>query len=245
VLTDLHMPEMDGYALTSALRVAESSQCHIPIIALTANALRDEELVCLAAGMDAYLTKPIRLAKLQEAIEAWIGPALQATMGLPEKHATDVSDLPADLGVLAAMVGNDPSVINEMLQEFRLSASAASKKLQRSADSGSLRAAAEATQCLKSSARAIDALELGDLCDAIEQAALANDTVKVAAQLSRFQNVLDRLMRLLNSRLLVVRQAQAHDTSSVWRTNRRPGGYRTATTLDHSLGNLTSAACAR
>lgn len=150
--------------------------------------------------MVAYLTKPIRLAKLQEAIEAWIRPAAQGTTALPEKYTTGASHLPADLGVVAAMVGDDPIVIDDMLQEFRLSGNKASEELKRSVERGSLRATEEATHSLKSSARAIGALELGDLCDEIEQAALANNAVEVAARLSRFKTVLARLILLLDSR---------------------------------------------
>ena len=77
VLTDLHMPEMDGYALATAIRTEEGAARRTPIIALTANALRTEELRCRDLGMDAYLTKPIRLPQLKAAIETWLGAAAQ------------------------------------------------------------------------------------------------------------------------------------------------------------------------
>jgi CheY-like chemotaxis protein len=78
LLTDLHMPEMDGYALARAIRAEEPAGQRLPIIAVTANALRDEELRCRAAGMDGYLTKPIQRLQLQAAIEEWLGPWLPA-----------------------------------------------------------------------------------------------------------------------------------------------------------------------
>ncbi|MDP3282484.1 MAG: ATP-binding protein, partial [Nitrosomonas sp.] len=55
LLTDLHMPEMDGFELTKAIRSGETSKKHIPIVALTANALKGEREHCLSAGMDDYL----------------------------------------------------------------------------------------------------------------------------------------------------------------------------------------------
>ncbi|PKO69479.1 MAG: hypothetical protein CVU22_04680 [Betaproteobacteria bacterium HGW-Betaproteobacteria-16] len=70
VLTDLHMPEMDGYSLAASIRAEEGSRRRTPIVALTANALHNEEARCLAAGMDAYLTKPAGLARLKETLEA-------------------------------------------------------------------------------------------------------------------------------------------------------------------------------
>ena len=77
VLTDLHMPEMDGYALATAIRAEEGAGRRTPIIAVTANALREEELRCRALGMDAYLTKPVRLPQLRAVIEAWLDPVAQ------------------------------------------------------------------------------------------------------------------------------------------------------------------------
>jgi CheY-like chemotaxis protein len=74
VLTDLHMPEMDGYALATAIRAEEGELRRTPIIAVTANALCEEELRCRNVGMDAYLTKPVRLPQLKAAIEAWLAP---------------------------------------------------------------------------------------------------------------------------------------------------------------------------
>ena len=122
VLTDLHMPEMDGYELTRAIRAEEWAGRRTPIIALTANALRDEELRCLAAGMDAYLSKPVRLAQLKASIEAWIGPAAQAGEAAKGQRAPVAPTPPADLDVLMALVGDDPVVIAEVLQSFRESA---------------------------------------------------------------------------------------------------------------------------
>ncbi len=61
ILMDVHMPELDGIAATQQIRLAESKPgvSHTPIIAMTASAMKDDREACLAAGMDAYLSKPI------------------------------------------------------------------------------------------------------------------------------------------------------------------------------------------
>jgi len=74
VIMDCQMPEMDGLAATRAIREREKgSDEHIPIIALTANALAEQRLRCLEAGMDEYLTKPARKEILREALSRHVG----------------------------------------------------------------------------------------------------------------------------------------------------------------------------
>ena len=71
VLMDIQMPEMDGFEATAAIREKEKhSGQHIPIIAMTANALKGDQERCLEAGMDGYIAKPIRTKELFAAIEA-------------------------------------------------------------------------------------------------------------------------------------------------------------------------------
>jgi signal transduction histidine kinase/CheY-like chemotaxis protein len=76
LLTDLHMPEMDGYELAAAIR-KEASSGRIPIVALTANASRSEAARCKEVGIDAYMTKPLPLAALHEMLQKWMPATAQ------------------------------------------------------------------------------------------------------------------------------------------------------------------------
>lgn len=74
ILMDVQMPEMDGFEATAAIREKEKSTGgHIPIIAMTAHALKGDHERCLSAGMDGYVSKPIRTTELFAAIESVIG----------------------------------------------------------------------------------------------------------------------------------------------------------------------------
>jgi len=73
ILMDVQMPEMDGYQATVQIRQHESTKGkHTPIVALTASALEGDRERCLAAGMDDYLVKPVKLERFKEVVEKWI-----------------------------------------------------------------------------------------------------------------------------------------------------------------------------
>ena len=76
VLMDVQMPEMDGLAATAAIRERDKeSKSHVPIVAMTAHAMDGDRQRCLDAGMDGYLTKPVRSADLYATLEAFSRPS--------------------------------------------------------------------------------------------------------------------------------------------------------------------------
>ena len=79
ILMDCDMPVLDGFAATREIRALEASDeslrnRHVPIIAMTASALQGDPERCLAAGMDEFMSKPLRLAQRRQVVDAWLAP---------------------------------------------------------------------------------------------------------------------------------------------------------------------------
>ncbi len=78
-LMDIQMPHVDGLEVTRAVRAREAERGgHLPILAMTANAMKGDEELCLAAGMDGYLSKPIGFARFQEVLQQYAQAAERA-----------------------------------------------------------------------------------------------------------------------------------------------------------------------
>ena len=217
IVTDLHMPGMDGYQLTSVIRAEEQERLNaslaagerppapVRILALTANALRNEAQRCRDAGMDDYMSKPAPLSELQELLERWL-PKLEPVSSLRggPPHGTPIAPKgPVDVEVLRSLVGDDPELIREFLQTFRSSAARIAQEVEHAFRAGNATQTASAAHKLKSAARSVGAVELGEICADMERAGGAGqiETLIVGFDLfSREMRVVDQhLSELLSA----------------------------------------------
>jgi signal transduction histidine kinase/CheY-like chemotaxis protein/HPt (histidine-containing phosphotransfer) domain-containing protein len=121
ILMDVHMPEMNGFQATAAIRqIEEKHGGHIPIIAMTANALKGDREQCIAAGMDDYVSKPIHSAELLHAVERFMHgrtaapPRLEIT-GTPAEAAKPKKRGPAFKADVFIATAGGPEMARELI----------------------------------------------------------------------------------------------------------------------------------
>jgi len=116
IAMDVQMPELDGLDATAAIRAWENSAgTHIPIMAMTAHAMKGDRERCLAAGMDGYTSKPIRIRELEQAIAQLVSPSKPAEGPLPEETRKDGV---IDGAALLAGVDGNRRLLREIIRLF-------------------------------------------------------------------------------------------------------------------------------
>jgi PAS domain S-box-containing protein len=220
LLTDLQMPELDGYELATTIRKAEAQGARMPIIALTANASKADLERCRQVGIDGHMTKPLRLGDLHAMLLKWMpagarplplrampphraprppAPPTRPTPLTTTPNPHRASTAPAiDLAVLSSFVGSDPEVIRDVLVAFRKSAGRCKEAVGLGIAAGEFRAVADAAHAFKSAARSIGALRLADVCDELEVAADGGRALELAALMLRFEQEFNHVHRSLD-----------------------------------------------
>jgi signal transduction histidine kinase/CheY-like chemotaxis protein/HPt (histidine-containing phosphotransfer) domain-containing protein len=161
IFMDCQMPGLDGYDATARIRLSENPGKHVPIIALTAHAIQGEREKCLAAGMDDYMSKPIRMHMLREMLGKWLRPH-----SLPEPDvscAAQDSSLTEDMESVRQFFG---AGFSELAQLFM--ADSAKRIAALRTASGDISQLAEVAHILSGSCASIGAKTLANMCHALE-----------------------------------------------------------------------------
>ncbi|KGQ20198.1 PAS/PAC sensor hybrid histidine kinase [Lysobacter dokdonensis DS-58] len=205
VLTDVHMPKLDGYQLARAIREEETREhrAHTPIVALTASALKGEAERCLAAGMDDYLAKPVSIPALATMLVRWLphtdaapAPAAELAAMLPQAERPP----PIDEHVLSGLVHGDPAETRALLDDFLASTHADLATLQAARTAGDLPGVTREAHKIKGAARSIGAGELGVAADALETAGRGQDEAAVPALAADLATAVQRLVLWTDAR---------------------------------------------
>ena len=139
IFMDCQMPIMDGYLATQTIRRLEEGKTrgHIPVIAMTANAMIGDREKCLKAGMDDYISKPLKPDRLRYILEHWFVMEKPASPSLPHDHHAGkpiIADVPVDLQQLRMFTGGDAAEEKSLVDFFMEQALEALETLSRCID---------------------------------------------------------------------------------------------------------------
>jgi signal transduction histidine kinase/CheY-like chemotaxis protein/HPt (histidine-containing phosphotransfer) domain-containing protein len=191
VFMDCQMPEMDGFAATEVVRQREAATGHhIPIIAMTANAMQGDREHCLAAGMDDYVSKPVQLDDLAAILRKWTPPTTAAqsqplATATAEPPASPMAQVPTlDPEAFAALKAleddTDHTFLLEVVEQFVQDAAVHVATLQAAAATGDVMALERAAHTLKSTSASVGALGMAALCRALQELGRAGSVAGAA-----------------------------------------------------------------
>ncbi|WP_410498632.1 ATP-binding protein [Chitinibacter sp. S2-10] len=177
IITDCHMPQMDGYTFAMAVREQESNHglARTPIIAWTANALPEEAARCLSVGIDELLVKPTRLAELKAMLQKYLSEQGVPSSATATEQASERADNgPIDPQILQQIFPDRLSQVR-LLNDFHKHIQIDYTQLIQSLEQGDMSQLEHTAHRMKGSCRMVGAVEMSTVCAAIELAANRHD----------------------------------------------------------------------
>ncbi len=180
ILMDCQMPEMDGYEATKAIRQLNSDKCKTVIIAMTANAMKEDRDRCIAVGMDDYLSKPIRKEDLAQKLAEWeakifhedaIVTSTIEAINCAEANPTDQSLPLIDWTYIDEIADGSEEFKIELLETFFESISAKLEQLEQAIAANNYREIEKAAHFIKGSSSNLGVARMAAIANELEQIA--------------------------------------------------------------------------
>jgi len=203
ILMDVQMPDMDGFEATAAIRARElSTGGHVPIVAVTAHAMKGDRERCLAAGMDGYLSKPIRVKELLDLLRDYDALPVQ-TSEVSHSHEQeecrrvgDDGEL-LDKGALLERLGGDSQLLSELIEIYLSESPALLAAAQRALQEKSGQDLARAAHTIKGSAGNFVARATLETAERLEAFAEQGDFSRAQEAMSALEREMEHLDRAL------------------------------------------------
>lgn len=185
VLMDCQMPIMDGYEATGLIRRIEGAIRHTPIIAMTAAAMEGDREACLDAGMDDYITKPVNLDAIADALSRWLGRNGAPPVGEQTVQANAVLD-PAQLEVLRSLDEGDGDLLYEVFGQFIIQTRQGRADLVRALQAGDGEATMRTAHAIRGVSANAGATHLAGVCSEIEVCCRSGQLPAAVSLVKRF-----------------------------------------------------------
>jgi CheY-like chemotaxis protein/HPt (histidine-containing phosphotransfer) domain-containing protein len=192
---DIQMPEMDGFTATRKIRqMEEKTGTHIPVIAMTANAMQGDREACLEAGMDDYVSKPVTMANLKQKLDQWVKKIVVKPEEVAESKSAEVSqkvvlDQTMVAGIRELQNEGEPDFFSELVDIFLHDSQLTIEKLEAALKAGEAEPAKRAAHSLKGSAGNLGGHQLYEMCGQLEQLAREDKLDQVKLLMPEFKQL--------------------------------------------------------
>jgi len=199
VLMDIQMPEMDGWEATRAIRKKEITDGgHIPIVAITAHAMKGDENLCLAAGMDYYLTKPIRARGLFDTLEKIMNREDSPDKTI-ELHSRVLSGSAIDVAAILERLDGDRALFDELAHIFRQDCPRTMDAMRQAIGNHDAISLEHFAHMLKGSSSSLGASAVSEAAGEIERLAKSNNLESTTEQLKVLQDEIEKIFEELET----------------------------------------------
>ncbi|MEM9586384.1 MAG: response regulator [Planctomycetota bacterium] len=225
ILMDVQMPILDGYEATERIRQLEENTGteRIPIVAMTAHAMKGDRQRCLDAGMDEYVAKPIRASTLNEILQTVVGDVVEPMTSVSIEDrllegqgslGADVTDTILDLRSevvpstdnasmpdaiewdrAKVTVGGDLGLLRDLLSVFRGESELLTGQIRRGLDSGNGEATFKAAHTLKGACLSIGAIVASQIADHLERTARAGQMPEAHEHFASLESEIQRVLK--------------------------------------------------
>jgi CheY-like chemotaxis protein len=199
VLMDVQMPEMDGLEATALIRAHErGTGLHLPILAMTAHAMKGDREECLAKGMDGYLSKPIQAAELRRAIGTVMRHQVIAVEPVPEARAEATASA-INRSAALEVAGGDVQLLKKLAESFLHDCPGLLSAVRAAVTTGDGKALHRAAHTLKGAVNMFGAQAAWDQAQRLEQLGRDGDFARATEALADLEREIERVVQELSA----------------------------------------------
>gem|GEM_PF-5805653 len=205
VFMDCNMPLMDGYAATRQIRQDSAGKKHLPVIAMTANAMQRDIENSLANGMDAHISKPVTRELLEDILYRWLSHKrspegyIEQTTAAQKTNVTLTTDKIFNPAAFIVNMSNDPQLAQTVAQTLVVDVSRLIQQLRQYRENKDFLKIKLTAHAIKGAARSITAIRLAEQAAVIEHIATTENDTHLAQALIQLESDFDIITQRINS----------------------------------------------
>ncbi|MBN1517953.1 response regulator [Candidatus Sumerlaeota bacterium] len=200
ILMDVQMPVLDGYEATSAIRWLEGDHPHVPIIAMTANAMKGDREKCINAGMNDYISKPVQPVDLCLMIKRWARKKVAPPKNIGPQGGLPMQQL-IDLEHLDAVCDGDAEFKRELIDLYREQAQIQLEELHDALQRKDAAAVNAIAHTLKGGSGNVGATQIRELAYEFEKAGKSGNIEMLDEQFEKLKNLFEETLNIFSAEL--------------------------------------------